>query len=211
MNDQRPPRAPIPKLADLDLRIETERLVLRPLREADVDDIWPYSSDPEFPKMMSWAAHVDKEETRSFVRAVTEATANNRGVTWGIEREERVVGLIGLDDMAFQMRAWRVDRAELGYWLATELWSHGFMTEAAIAVMTFAFDVLGLHKIKVGCFAENTGSRRVIEKCGFRFVGRAEEDVYRDGRWHAHLRYELLASEWTDTTNTLRFSRPHPT
>jgi RimJ/RimL family protein N-acetyltransferase len=68
-------RESIIKLSDLDLRIETARLVLRPLRESDVDDLWPYVSDPGFPKMMSWAAHVDKEDTRSFVRAVTEATA----------------------------------------------------------------------------------------------------------------------------------------
>jgi [ribosomal protein S5]-alanine N-acetyltransferase len=205
------PREKITKLFDLDLRIETARLLLRPLRAGDVDDIWPYASDPEFPKMMSWAAHVDKEETRSFIRAAIEATANDLGVTWGIEHAGRVVGVIGLDEIRWQMRAWRVDRAEVGYWLATERWSQGFVTEAAIAVMTFGFDTLGLHKLTIGCFAENTGSRRVIEKCGFRFIGRCEDDVYRDGRWHAHLRYEMLASEWTDSTNTLRFSRPRPT
>ena len=204
------PREKIIRLCDLDLRIETARLVLRPLREGDVDDLWPSASDPGFPKMMSWAAHVDKEETLSFIRAVTEATANDLGVTWGIEHAGRVVGVIGLDEIRWQMRAWRVDRAEVGYWLATERWNQGFVTEAATAVMTFGFDTLGLHKLTIGCFAENTGSRRVIEKCGFRYIGRCEDDVYRDGRWHAQLRYEMLASEWTDSTNTRRFSRPHP-
>jgi ribosomal-protein-alanine N-acetyltransferase len=77
--------------------------------------------------------------------------------------------------------------------------------------MGFGFDRVGLHKVTIGCFAENTASRRVIEKCGFRFIGRREDDVYRDGRWHAHLRYEMLSSEWSDTTNALRFTRPRPT
>jgi RimJ/RimL family protein N-acetyltransferase len=48
----------------------------------------------------------------------------------------------------------------------------------------------------------------VIEKSGFRYVGRLEDDVWRDGRWHAHLRYELTASEWADASRTLRFTRP---
>jgi [ribosomal protein S5]-alanine N-acetyltransferase len=196
-----PPREKISMLLELNLRIETKRLVLRPLREDDVDAIWPYASDPDFPKMMSWAAHVDKEETRSFIRAVTEATANNLGVTWGIEHAGRVVGVVGLEEIRWQVRACRVDRAEVGYWLATEQWSQGFVTEATTAVMRFGFDTLGLHKLTISCFAKNAGSRRVIEKCGFRFIGRCEDDVYRDGRWHAHLRYEMIASEWTCTAN----------
>ena len=56
------------------------------------------------------------------------------------------------------MRAWRVDRAELGYWLAPALWSQGLMTEAAHrGGDASAFETLGLHKITVGCFAENDG------------------------------------------------------
>lgn len=192
-----PPSEKITKLSDLDLRIETPRLFLRPLREGDVDDIWPYASDPEFPKMMIWSTHVNKEDTGAFIRRAAAATANNRGVTWAIEHAGRFVGVIGLDEIQWQMLACRVDRAEVGYWLATERWNQGFATEAAISVMTFGFDTVGLHKLTIGCFAENIGSRRVIEKCGFRLIGRREDDVYRDGRWHAHLRYEMLASEWT--------------
>jgi RimJ/RimL family protein N-acetyltransferase len=201
------PRPMIPKLADLDARLVTHRLVLRPLADSDVEDLWPYVSDPEFPRMMSWAAHTDKTQTIKFIRAMAEQRLAGTGITWAIEHDGKVIGSIGLDDIQWFQRAWRVDRAEIGYWLATELWSRGMMTEAAIAVMTFGFDTLGLHKLTIGCLADNTASRRVIEKCGFRFIGRQEQHVYRDGRWWAHLNYEMLATEWSDTTNTLRFSR----
>jgi RimJ/RimL family protein N-acetyltransferase len=204
------PRGSIPKLATLDTRLETQRLILRPLVEADAEALWPYVSDPELPRMMSWAAHVDIEQTRAFLRGQAEAMLAGSGVSWGIVHADRVVGTISLDDITWQFRAWRIDRAEIGYWLAPALWGQGLMTEATIEVMRFAFDRLGLHKLTIGCLAENQASRRVIEKCAFRFVGRHEDDVFRDGRWWAHLRYELLATEFNDTTNTLRFSRPRP-
>ena len=208
MSASAPPRAKIPKLAELELVLVTARLRLRPFTESDVDDLWPYVSDPELPRMMSWAAHTDPGQTLEFIRRVNEGLANNAGVAWAIELGGSVVGCIGLEAMQFAMREWRVDRAELGYWIAPPLWGRGLMTEAAHAVVRAGFELIGLHKITVGCFAENAGSRRVIEKLGFRAVGRLEDDVWRDGRWWSMLRYELTASEWNDVSTTIRVTRP---
>lgn len=202
-----PPRTPIPKLARLDLVLETARLRLRALTEADADALWPYVSDPEFPRQMTWTAHSSIEETRGWITAMNNATIDNEAITWAIEYEGTPVGTIGLHDITFQMRALRVDRAELGYWLAPTLWNQGLVTEAATAVLRCAFDAIGLHKVTVGCFAENDASRRVIEKLGFRYVGRAEDDVWRDGQWRSHLRYELTAPEWPDVHTTTRIDR----
>lgn len=82
------------------------------------------------------------------------------------------------------------------------------MTEAARAAVDFAFHRIGLHKLTIGCLADNPGSRRVVEKIGFRYVGRLEDDVCRDNAWHAHLRYELAAPEWADVHATMRIMRP---
>jgi len=202
------PRETIPKLSDLDVVLTTPRLKLRPLRDSDVDDLWPYVSDPQFPRMMSWAAHTDKEQTRTFIKTMNEAFVAGTDCVWGIEYVGKIWGTIALDGIAWQVRAWRIDRAEIGYWLAPPMWKQGLMTEAVLAVMRFAFELLGLHKLTIGCFAENAASKRVIEKCGFRYVGRYEDDVWRDGTWHSHLRFEMLANEWNDLhTSTLRFSR----
>lgn len=203
-----PPRPGVPQLAQLDLVLETPRLRLRPFKESDVDDIWPVVSNPEFPKMMSWAAHTDRTETLGFVRAVTQNLQQNAGVVWAIEHERRVIGSIGLDSMVFSHRAWRIDRAELGFWLAQEHWNKGLMTEAAEAAVRCAFETIELHKVTVGCIAENIASRRVVEKLGFRYVGRLEDDVWRDGKWHSHVRYELTAPEWRDVSTTMRIRRP---
>lgn len=193
----KPPRDAIPTLTDLDLVIQTDRLTLRPLTDGDVEDLWPWVSDPDFPRHMTWNAHVDRAQTRAFIAAGRDQLANGAGITWGIEHEGRASGCIGLHDIRWQMLAWRLDRAELGYWLARPLWGRGLMAEAARAVVQFGFDRVGLHKVTVNCLAVNDASRRVIENVGFRYVGRREEDVWRDDQWHGRLFYELTVSEWT--------------
>jgi ribosomal-protein-alanine N-acetyltransferase len=203
-----PPRSRIPQLSELDLVVETPRLRLRPIAETDVDALWPYVSDPAFPKHMSWTAHVDRAETTTFVHKSVEARAKGSHLTWVIEHHGNLRGLIGFHAITWESLAWRVDRAELGYWLAPELWRQGLMTEATHAAMGFGFETLGLHKITVGCIVENVASRRVIEKVGFRFLGCEEEHTWRDGRWWSHLRYELTSTEWSDVTTTMPISRP---
>ena len=203
-----PPRPKIPRLAELDLVLITSRLRLRPIQETDADDLFPFVSDPALPRMLSWHAHTDRNQTLEYIRHVQSALAGNTDVTWAIEHDGRAMGCVGLDGIEFELRAWRIDRAELGYWLAPPLWGQGLMTEAAHAVMSCGFEAIGLHKITVGCIAENVGSRRVIEKLGFRPVGRCEDHVWRDGRWWSVLRYELTASEWGDVSTTMRVRRP---
>lgn len=203
-----PPRTNVPKLSELALAIDTPRLRLRPLVASDEEDLWPHVSDPELPKMMSWAAHAHRDETRAFLASQLEALANGTDVAWAITKDGKTVGTIGLHDIRWHFRAWRVDRAALGYWIGKPLWGQGLMTEAAHAVMSWAFETAGMHKITVGCIEDNKPSRRVIEKLGFRFVGRQEEHVWRDGKWWHHLDYELTAGEWADAARTLRFSRP---
>lgn len=203
-----PPRAVVPRLEDLDLVLVTERLRLRPLQDADVEDLWPFVSDPELPRMMSWAAHTDPSQTRAFIEWAKESFARGSHMTWAIEVGGRPMGIIGLDEIQYAQRAWRVDRAQLGYWIAPPLWRRGMMTEAAQAVVRCGFETLGLHKVTIRCVAENAGSRRVIEKLGFRLIGRLEDDVWRDGRWWSVLIYELTQPEWTDVSTTMRVNRP---
>lgn len=208
-----PPRTTIPVLSEQRLEIETPRMILRPWTssDADVNAMWPYASDPAFPKQMSWEAHTSKDSLRAFLASCEEDLARNTGVNFAMVYGGAPVGSIALAGIKRQLGAWRVDRAELGYWLAPELWGKGLVTEAAHHVVLFGFDTLGLHKITVGCLEKNIGSRRVIEKIGFRHVGRQEDHVWRDGAWHTHLEYELTAAQWSDVSTTMPISRPHRT
>ena len=191
------PRATIPTLATLPLELTTARLRLRPPRADDAAPMFAYVSDPALPVQMTWAAHTDIAETHDFIARQRAATAANTDAFWVIELDGKLAGGIGLHNITWGYRALRQDRAIIGYWLATEHRRQGYMTEALAAVLHFAFATLGLHKIVISCFSENIGSRRVIEKTGFRFTGTLVDDIWRDGRWHDHLRYEMTVDEWT--------------
>lgn len=205
-----PPRPRIPKLDELDLVLVTQRLRLRPLDDSDVDALWPYVSDPELPRLMTWAPHTDRGQTLAFVQSTRDALAKGTAVTWAMELDGQLVGVMSLIRIQYQMAALRVDQAELGYWIGPAVRRTGLTTEGARAAMQCGFEVLGLHKITVRCVEENTASRRVIEKLGFRLIGRQDDDVWRDGRWWSMLSYELTVTEWSDVSTTLRVSRPRP-
>lgn len=203
-----PPRAQIPTLSTLELALATERLTLRPLAESDVDAIFAIARDPEFPRFMTWDAHGDRADTVAFVGDTRAELARGTGVTWAVLKDGAFAGQIALTGIQWQMGAWRRDRAEIGYWIAPAHQRQGYAVEATRAVMQFAFEVLGLHKVTIGCLPENEPSRKVIEQSGFRYSHRVDEDVYRHGRWYSHLRYELNVNEWSDVTTTMRFSKP---
>ena len=202
-----PPRSDIPRLTDLDLLLETGRLRLRPFTEGDVDALWPIVSDPVLPRQMTWTAHTDRKATLAFIRETHAWLEDGTALTLAIEHAGVAIGCISLDAIRWQLGALRVDRAELGYWLAPALWGQGFVTEAARALVQFGFDIVGLHKLTVGCVESNIGSRRVIEKVGFQLVGRALDDVWREGRWETQVRYELLARDYSDIMTTMPITR----
>jgi len=180
-----------------DLSLVTPRLRLRPLVVADAAAMWPYVTDPAVSYYMTWEPHRDLSETQEFLAFCETSRAEGRTATLGVfEPDGTFVGVAGLHDVTRTVRAWRRDVAELGYWIAPPHQGRGYVTEAARAVVDAAFDQLHLHKVKVGCLVENVGSRRVIEKLGFRLVGVEHEHAFRHGRWWDHLGYEVTASAW---------------
>ena len=179
-----------------EIDVRTSRLLLRPLEPSDVTALWPFVSDEDFPRHMTWEAHRSQDETADFIRSSEEGREQGSSITWAVVEGATLAGIIGLHGITRTVRAWRVDRAELGYWIGPPFQNRGFATEAARGAMRYGFDDLGLHKITVGCIAENTASRRVIEKLGFRFLGEQRDHAFRFGRWWNHLAYEMCVQEW---------------
>lgn len=181
---------------DLTDPIRCDRLTLRLLREDDVEALWPHVSDPELPRYMTWEHHKDRAETARFVAAMVKATQDGDGYVWTMREGEEFRGLVGLHDVRRRQLAWRVDRAELGYWIGAPWRNRGLTTEGGRAALRFGFERLGLHKITVGCVKDNAASVRVIERLGFRLLGLQREHFHRFGRWWDHLSYEMLVDEW---------------
>ena len=103
----------------------------------------------------------------------------------------KLIGIISLSKID-----WTHKNAELGYWIGKKHWNKGLMTEAVNLILSLAFKQLKLHRIYAYIFEGNTGSKRVLEKSGFKFEGKRRECVFKDNKWKNDLEYSILAKEF---------------
>ena len=172
------------------MRIETERLVLRPWREEDAADLYRYASDPEVGPAAGWKPHESEADS---LNVLHEILINDR--TWAvtIAPSERAVGSIGVfpGRAAGQNGEW-----EIGYWIAKPFWCNGYAPEAVRALLSLYF-AFGAERIWCAHAEGNDTSRRVIEKCGFRYRFSAPW-VSGLGDERNSLYYAITAEEFDD-------------
>ncbi|HEY8825585.1 MAG TPA: GNAT family protein, partial [Candidatus Limnocylindria bacterium] len=114
------------------------------------------------------------------------------GVTWAIEVDGRVVGTTGIHGIDH-----RHGTGESGIVIGDKsLWRKGIASEAIALRTRFAFRELNLHKIRSRTYMENEGSKRALQKAGYRQSGVLREEFYRDGRWHDVWMGEVLRDDW---------------
>ena len=149
--------------------LETERLLLRPFQDSDLDDFFTYASVPGVGEMAGWAHHRTREDSRTVLSRFME----ERDVFAIVhKRDGKVIGSVGVHD------SWAAQDAQysglrikdLGFVLSKDYWGQGLMPEAARIVIDYCFRELGLDALTCGHFVENTRSQRVIEKLGFHYV-----------------------------------------
>src|SRR4051794_6203728 len=113
-------------------------------------------------------------------------------ITWAIEADGRVVGITGIHAIDH-----RHGSGESGITIGDKtMWRKGVASEAMALRTRFAFRELNLHKIRSRTFIDNEGSRRALEKAGYRQAGVLREEFYRDGRWHDVWMGEVLRDDW---------------
>lgn len=154
------------------IRIETPRLILRPWRESDLPDLYEYARVEGVGQMAGWLPHGSPEE----YRAILDLFIRERK-TLALEAKETgtVIGSLGLEEReAIPEQARTLCGREIGYVLSREYWGRGLMPEAVAAVSEYCFRVLGYDFLTCAHFTWNHRSRRVIEKCGFAYLGAGE-------------------------------------
>ena len=145
--------------------LQTERLVLRPWRLSDLEDLFAYASVDGVGQMAGWPPHASREDSMVILRRFIEGKK-----TFALEYQGKVIGSLGVeryDEEKFPELADKQCR-EIGYVLARDYWGRGLMPEAVREVIRFLFEEAGLDAILCGHFLSNRQSRRVQEKCGFR-------------------------------------------
>ena len=149
------------------VRLVTERLILRPWEETDLEDLFAYASVDGVGQAAGWEPHQSIEESR----AIMDLFICGKH-TFALEYQGKVVGSLGIDhyeERDFPELAALKGR-EIGYVLAKPFWGLGLMPEAVQAVIQWLFSHTELDFILVRHFLRNDRSRRVIEKCGFQYI-----------------------------------------
>ena len=154
--------------------LETNRLYLRKFTLDDIDEVVYCCNDYEIHKNTSLLPYPYKEEhARFWIEANLKAFENAEDYTFAVIRKEddKLIGCVGLSNDVMQ------SNGELGYWFGRDYWHKGYATEAAKAVVDWAFNEKDYHRVHARHLIYNRPSGRVMEKIGMTFEGIQKDHV----------------------------------
>ena len=168
--------------------LETERLVLRRPTLADVKAIARLANDRRVAQNTSRLPYpYTVSDAELFIEFETQQP---RDTNFAITRDGDLVGGIGID-------LGNPDVPEIGYWLGVSYWGQGYATEAARAVIDYAFEEFASTELRAGARVVNPDSRRVLEKCGFQWTGVELRRILSLGGSAPVDRFKLDRGVWT--------------
>lgn len=146
------------------MRLETERLILRPMNAGDIKDIFEMRRDEDVMRYIREPV-LSREETENWINLVSSRWAKDEiGFCSVIEKQSgKFAGWCGLWELKENAEI------EVGYAVAKDFWGRGFASESAQAFLEYGFKKLNLEKIVAVARPENTASRRVMEKIGMKY------------------------------------------
>jgi RimJ/RimL family protein N-acetyltransferase len=150
-----------------------------------------YAADPEVCRHMEWGPNTPQQTSEFVDEMVMAASEPDRpSITWAVTVGGALVGACMIS-----VTSARHGRGEIGYVLAREHWGRGYATEAASAVLAFAWDVLGLHRVEATCRPRNIGSQRVLRKLGMQQEAVLRSHVLIRGRREDSLLFAVVAGD----------------
>jgi RimJ/RimL family protein N-acetyltransferase len=183
--------------------LHTARLRLRPFTDADADALFALHSSAYVMRYWDSPAWIERARAERFVARCRELADEGMGARVAIEQ---------VSDGAFvgwcSLSRWNPDyrSAALGYCLNEAMWGHGYATEAAHALLRWAFDTLDLNRVQAEADTRNGASARVLEKIGFVREGTLREECIVNGDVSDTWVFGLLRREWRPSAapNTAR-------
>lgn len=159
--------------------IKTDRLILRQIIESDIENIFKGLSHPDIIKyygvnyqtleatkeQMTWFANLEKDETGMWFAVCSK---NNK----------TFYGAGGLNSLNKVHK-----KAEIGFWLLTDFWGQGIMTEAMPLICDFGFDKLGLHRIEGFVESDNSNCKKAMAKLNFQHEGTMKDCEIKNGKY----------------------------
>lgn len=152
-----------------------------------------FCSDLSNVEHMDWGPNT-REQTEKFLAETTTPLEDKTPQTFNFAVTLKSSGsVIGSSSVWIRSEVHR--HGGLGYILSKHVWRRGYGTEVATALVKFGFETLKFHRISATCFPHNLGSKRILEKVGFKQEGYLREELYVRGQWRDSLLFSILESD----------------
>jgi RimJ/RimL family protein N-acetyltransferase len=175
------------------LQIHTRRLVQRPLREPDLDDVLAYRSDPRVCHHLGPTMSRDQALEHIRTRPVSWTGRDGDALTLGVElaEEGKVIG-----ESVLRLVSASARHAEIGCALHSQYQWSGLGLELCAGLLRHCFEELGMHRVCAICDVDNHASLRLARRLGMQHEGTLREHAFRNGEWRDEHVLSLLDREW---------------
>lgn len=177
------------------IEIHTDRLLLRDFTAGDLDGVHGIIGDDAVTSWLSFNTR-SRDEAKAMLAGILDRQQAQPRIEYylAITPAAATTEVIGF----IRLGLGGVQAADLGYALRPSHWGQGLAYEAAIAMIDFAFDALGLHRLTANIGPANAASIRLVRTLGFTYEGTIRDHVHTNGAWRDSQSYSLLASEWAN-------------
>ncbi|MDO8288123.1 MAG: GNAT family protein [Parvibaculum sp.] len=188
-------RGRAPAAPQIELPIETPRLILRDFKKSDLKAVHAYSSLEEVARYLVWGPNSLAQSKQAIEGFIDDQRMRPReifDVAVTLKPKREVIGGAGVRI---------IDRdnltGEIGYTLHPDYWGFGLATEATRALLDAGFNELGLQRIVAHCDQRNKASARVMERLGMRREGAFRGSKIIHGHWRDEYLYAILAEDFS--------------
>lgn len=170
-------------------RLETQRLILREVRDNDVADFFLLRSNPSIMQFIPRPVAKTEQDVLDLIQAGRDGYEKSEMMTlaMALKDTDRFIGAVG-----FYRVNWDWQRTEVGYILNPEYRGKGYVHEAMVALLDYAFDEIGFHSLEAVIDPRNQASINVVEKLGFVKEGHIKEREFWNGEYLDTLIYSLI-------------------
>lgn len=160
--------------------LETDRLLLRQVKESDVEEIFFLRTDPRVLQYLDRPPAKLKVEAAAYIKMINEQVANSEAILWGItiKPDDRLIGYLCL---------WHFERenfrAETGYVLHPGHHRKGIMKESLNLILEYGFNSMKLHSVTANVSPDNTASIQLLKSVGFEQEAYFKESFYFNERF----------------------------
>lgn len=159
--------------------IKTDRLLLRQFIESDIENVFKGLSHPDIIKYYG-VSYQTLEATKAQMKFFADLEKNETGIWWAVCSLDNNIfyGAGGLNSLSKEHK-----KAEIGFWLISDFWGQGIMTDAMPLICSYGFDKLGLHRIEGLVETENANCKRAMSKLDFRHEGTMTDCEIKEGKF----------------------------